>query len=405
MTVRIEYSISGPGGANTNVQYNDSGAFGGDSAFTYNSAGRTVTIGKSAFGINPGSAGLLKINSAGTTISQKWLYFNSDGIYPSADTITAFGIFKADGTTSIVTVDTTNSRIGIGGTPSEILTVFGDTSNTAVGPLLVKANTLTNTIGTALTLDARPNTGGHSWSFISTGPTASIGAGGFAFYDGSIPAYRGACDANGNWAFGGAFNAFDVVEVRKNTSGGIGGRLLVTNYAAPATGNQCGLGFKVSSSFTTDYYSGRIAVISPTGGVTSDMVFYTYLDSGSHGGYERLRITSAGYVGVNTASPNSFFHNSGSQAYAYRAISALRTLDGTDYFIDCTANTFTVTLPTAVGITGRTYIIKNSGTGAITISTTSAQTIDTVAGGTIILRNTFENVVLISDGANWKVIA
>ena len=51
----------------------------------------------------------------------------------------------------------------------------------------------------------------------------------------------------------------------------------------------------------------------------------------------------------------------GAVNFPYRAITALTTLDNTDYTIDCTANSFTVTLPTAVGITGRIYNIKNSG--------------------------------------------
>jgi len=49
-----------------------------------------------------------------------------------------------------------------------------------------------------------------------------------------------------------------------------------------------------------------------------------------------------------------------------------------DYTINCTSGTFTVTLPTAVGFTGQEYVIKNSGAGAITVATTSSQTIDGV---------------------------
>jgi hypothetical protein len=48
-------------------------------------------------------------------------------IYPSADSTTAVQIRKADGTTSILNVDTTNNRVGIGTTtPSEKLDVIGD---------------------------------------------------------------------------------------------------------------------------------------------------------------------------------------------------------------------------------------------------------------------------------------
>lgn len=88
--------------------------------------------------------------------------------------------------------------------------------------------------------------------------------------------------------------------------------------------------------------------------------------------------------------------------FAYRAITALRTLDGSDELVDCTANSFTVTLPTAVGFT-REYIVKNSGTGVITIATTSAQTIDGVASGVLTL---LQGDVLHfrSTNANWILV-
>jgi hypothetical protein len=93
----------------------------------------------------------------------------------------------------------------------------------------------------------------------------------------------------------------------------------------------------------------------------------------------------------------------GSVTLAYRAITALRTLDATDYLIDCTANTFTVTLPTAVSIAGRIYVIKNSGTGVITVDTTSSQTIDGIL--TIVLAVQYgASLKVVSDGANWKII-
>jgi len=84
----------------------------------------------------------------------------------------------------------------------------------------------------------------------------------------------------------------------------------------------------------------------------------------------------------------------------YRAITALRTLDATDYLIDCTANTFTVTLPTAVGITGRVYIIKNTGTGVITVDGNSSETIDGVTTQTL---NQWDSMTISSNGSNWII--
>ncbi|HSX42833.1 MAG TPA: polysaccharide deacetylase family protein [Candidatus Saccharimonadales bacterium] len=68
------------------------------------------------------------------------------------------------------------------------------------------------------------------------------------------------------------------------------------------------------------------------------------------------------------------------------------------------AGAFTVTLPTAVGIAGRIHTIKrtNSGTNAITVGTTSGQTIDGAA--TYVLAAQYKYLVVQSDGANWMVI-
>lgn len=78
---------------------------------------------------------------------------------------------------------------------------------------------------------------------------------------------------------------------------------------------------------------------------------------------------------------------------------------GTDLVevIDCTANSFTVTLPTAASKTGRTYTIKNSGSGTtITIACTGGETIDGEA--TILLNVQYQALTVLSDGTNWKVI-
>lgn len=92
----------------------------------------------------------------------------------------------------------------------------------------------------------------------------------------------------------------------------------------------------------------------------------------------------------------------GAFTVAYRAISAARTLDATDHVVNCTANTFTVTLPTAVGVTGRRYQIKNSGTGTITIACNGTQTIDGAA--TKSLATQYSSISVVSNGANWIIV-
>lgn len=72
-----------------------------------------------------------------------------------------------------------------------------------------------------------------------------------------------------------------------------------------------------------------------------------------------------------------------------------------DYLIDVTGNTITVTLPSAVNRNGRNYIIKNSATGVVTVSTTSSQTID---GSTSRTLNLNDSIGIISDGSNWNIV-
>ncbi|GAF73489.1 unnamed protein product, partial [marine sediment metagenome] len=61
-------------------------------------------------------------------------------------------------------------------------------------------------------------------------------------------------------------------------------------------------------------------------------------------------------------------------AYTYRAVTGTYTIVATDYLLDC-SGTFIITLPTAVGFTGE-YIVKNSGSGIITVDADGSETID-----------------------------
>jgi len=86
------------------------------------------------------------------------------------------------------------------------------------------------------------------------------------------------------------------------------------------------------------------------------------------------------------------------------AISTNTTAGGaalTDYAYMCSA-ALTLTLPTAVGNTNR-YTVKRTGTGVVTIATTSSQTIDGAA--TFVINVQYQSVDLINNGANnWAVI-
>jgi hypothetical protein len=138
-------------------------------------------------------------------------------------------------------------------------------------------------------------------------------------------------------------------------------------------------------------------------GASNNLILYT-------NSAERVRVTSAGRVLANTTTDNgvdqlqvngSISGNGFEQAYLARTTTYTATTN--DYFIDCTTGTFTVNLFTAVGNTGRILIIKNSGTGTITVDPNGSQTID--GATTQSLATQWSRVHIISDGANWKIIS
>jgi hypothetical protein len=89
---------------------------------------------------------------------------------------------------------------------------------------------------------------------------------------------------------------------------------------------------------------------------------------------------------------------------AYAAKTAAYSILSTDDTIDFTGTTTaTATLLTAVGFTGKRFTIKNSGTGVITLATTSSQTID--GATTFTLPNQYSSITVQSDGANWKIMS
>lgn len=104
-------------------------------------------------------------------------------------------------------------------------------------------------------------------------------------------------------------------------------------------------------------------------------------------------------MGVGTTTPNSTFADSGSVSFNVTTQTANYTVGAKDHMVVCTTNSFTVTLPTAVGITGREYIIKNGTAGkTITLATTSSQTIDGTTPGTI---SGIGVIRVFSNGSNW----
>ena len=121
-----------------------------------------------------------------------------------------------------------------------------------------------------------------------------------------------------------------------------------------------------------------------------------------------LVLLSYAQLGIGTTSPNSTLDVRGSISTSYRAFTASTTATATDNLLVFTGTTAaTLTLPTAVGCDGRTYMVKNASTTGptpvLTITTTSSQTIDAATSWT--LTSAYETITIISNGSNWNVSA
>lgn len=155
---------------------------------------------------------------------------------------------------------------------------------------------------------------------------------------------------------------------------------------------------------TTTYFYGNSTATSPFYFGASKHAFAV----GQTGTNPSMLLDSVGLklgtVADVATSGNSRLHVNGSLSLSYIAKTANYTATINDYLIDCTSGTFTVTLPTAIGITGRVYEIVNSGLGTITVATASSQTFTNVTSTptTLTLATALgKSIKVMSNGANW----
>lgn len=111
-------------------------------------------------------------------------------------------------------------------------------------------------------------------------------------------------------------------------------------------------------------------------------------------------VDSNGWVGLQDTTPLSKFQIGGSYGLPTASISSDSSLDATHVVVFVSGNT-TIQLPTAIGITGRTYfIVKTDGYPyKMILSTSAGQTIS----GNSTQETTSQYVCLqvVSDGSNW----
>lgn len=221
--------------------------------------------------------------------------------------------------------------------------------------------------------------------------------------------------ASGSAAFGIGTNNFVFRTINNGSNVVMHSIFDVDNAAANSfTAGLLSYGFETSNGFVFAAANGtrrieraaiKLVNLSNTAGNESgDLAFYTKPASPNNtSATERWRIASTGELSNTGAVGTSTLTVSGSLGLSYVSKTAAYTLTTTDYVVDATSGTFTLTLPTAVGVTGRIYVIKNSGTGTITIGTSSSQTIDGSTTKTLSVR--YSGCQVMSDGSNWKIIS
>lgn len=109
---------------------------------------------------------------------------------------------------------------------------------------------------------------------------------------------------------------------------------------------------------------------------------------------------------LSAGSPTSTLHLGGSISLPISNKTGAYTLTETDYTITADASSagFTVTLPTAVGITGRAYVVKkvDASSNLVTVDGNGSETID--GSLTMVLGTQYESVTLQSTGTAWVII-
>jgi hypothetical protein len=237
----------------------------------------------------------------------------------------------------------------------------------------------------------------------------------------------------GTFSNGMALNSFSTLSI-PNTVVGASGATIPTMTFVGSTENQL-ISNTASAPFRFSTQAGII--VSGSGGQQymirgqfsgSDKAYYS-VDFGTAearlfaaaGGYfhtiyasgvEQLRVSGTSaransfYSGAVATAPTSTLQSGGSFATGYVAKTGAYTLTISDHTVEVTSGTHSQTLPTAVGITGREYVVTNSGSGTVTLATTSSQTfVNITATPTSLSIAQFHGYYVKSNGANWIVIA
>lgn len=122
-------------------------------------------------------------------------------------------------------------------------------------------------------------------------------------------------------------------------------------------------------------------------------------------GVFRYNTTNNKFEGYENGSWTNFIGSA--NARSFRAATTTDSITTADDTVSYSGASFTATLPTAVGNSGKRFTIIHAGTSltqVYTLNTTSGQTIGGVASGSYKLITNGEALTIESDGSNWAIV-
>lgn len=337
-----------PGGATTQVQYNSAGSFAGDADFTFDGTAVTATS-----------------QTVAGQLSAASVVFNEDSGLVAftgyAHSVCSAPIFSLNVGTALTLGDAT----GACGTASSITLADDTTFSSFYSP------------GSAL-----QTSGSDTLSYTPSGITGLA----------AIATLKGIKISSNTVLAGATFYQQGPISLGNNVN--ISSGVLLSGAAGS------------SGQVLTSGGSGAVPTwTTPAGGSGSTLAVTT----GTSSGFSSIASSPTAVVNFNQSQFSASLTGSAtgfvSISYSTNAITGSTTLTSTQTVViaNCASNC-TQTLPTAVGVSGKTYSIKmiNAAPTQVTVGTTSSQTID--GATTQILYIQYTNLEVISDGSNWHIL-
>jgi hypothetical protein len=236
---------------------------------------------------------------------------------------------------------------------------------------------------------------------VSTSGDLRVGTGTLENSPWTVGAAGGVTSTGAQFVFAGATTVGSRVSTRDGTSQTLGIGVSATALLVASTS------FITAASGTHALVASAVfnpMAFSSAGGAAVTNTSNVYIN-----GNQSSVVTPSGLSYTLWAAGTGTNRLDGGLQLSYVAKTANYTATVADYLINFTANADTLTLPTAVGVTGLTYKVVNSGAAIIHVVTTSSQTFVNInaapttldlgaVGAAAITEYTFT-----SNGANWLV--